>query len=904
MTVRASLQIECRQLMDALTKLDDWLGERRGIDPALQAILQGDVAHARAETGLLADAAERPPAIGLLGPIGAQADRIAAALTKPRETRLFGQFEASHVRLPLLSGLLPGPDTRQQTPGRDTLGPGAIIRISHGDPADAAAKATETVVRLMQPADESGKRSLDASIRVSMLSLADVIKILARTFFANVSAAQVPSVTAEIVGTLERAANENVAAATQPGLTSHAIEDIRTYLSARFRRHPMLEALEAAGYWEVFAALAPRATPDGRRRIASLLWSNLADFDALYGVLAKALEQLSYAGDILVPPDAVRESETGWGRAHPHSILAAATLLDLPGDGFEALSVRSRYGQPVAIPRPVLAALAREVRLIVDGDASAVVGGADLLVLPTACPAVLPRRAGDTRLPSDTAPPWLALALLHSKSVYLTEQAAAAHELTGLVLLVDPIQPLSDAFAPVVSQWVAGAQGATPAEREVVETSLFIAVGAAPGTTSAQSGGGRSGAGEGGAIAWPALGTFMRDFASGEDWLQRWSSDLPFDNVFILGEGRQTLSATAPAGGTGSAIATLETMADIDSGLWLRHVRNSAVALDEALNAGDGGCGYLVQSVGALAYDRAKRRQISGHVAGLRRRIVDDMRRFLSTNDTAADSDWRHRAALATQSKLRLAASNQRLGQVIDALATGERSLRWTFERVLAEDARRGRVSAAAATPLTTRLATVEPPSPEAAAWIATRFTRLAMDQWMRGMRSLAAAPATLGLPGFSGTTLSQLVDEVAIAAVRADVSGRMSTAISHMLVSAPGSALLQASRAALLASELIRQHLSVLGFDTPWSALHPRRRGTLGAPLFERAAISDASAIASAPATRFTLQYCSDWCEAFTAMTDDNIAAVRTNRPDDGQFRALDQLLALLGHTVREATL
>lgn len=905
MTVAPSLQIECRQLKDALTKLDDWLGDRRAIDPAIHTILTEDVACALAETAALAEATERPPAIGLLGPITAQADRIVAALMKPRDARPLGQFEASHVRLPVLTGLLP---KRSDADGGNDFGLAAIVRISRGDPADAAAKATETVVRLMQPSDDSAKRGLDASVRISLLSLADIIKILARTFFANVAQVPSPTVTTEIVAALELAAGENLSAATQPGLAAHTVADIRAYLTARFRRHPVMEALEAAGYWDAFAALAPRATAEGRRRIVSLLWGGLADFDALYGSLSQALEALNFAGDVLAPADAVRESETGRGNAHSKSVLAAATLLDLLDDVGETVSVRSRFGQPVALPRAVVAALAREMRLLVEGDVSSVVGRADLLVLPSTCPAVVPRQASDRRTVSgETARPWLAGAVLQAKSVYLAEQATIECDLTGLVLLVEPHQPLSDAFAPVVSQWVGKTQGQTPTEREAVETGLFIAVGSEPAAT------GGSAPDKGAAIAWPALGAFMRDFEASGDWLQRWSSDLPFDNVFILGQGRPTLAAAEPKSPSSGSreLATLETTADIDGGLWLRHVRNTAVALDEALNTGDGGTGYLVQSIGAIAYERAKRRQIAGRLADVRRRMTDDISRFIYAANAAPDSDWRHRAALSTQAKLRLAVSNQSLGQVIDALAIGERSLRWTFERVLAEAARRVTTATNSGThsrpnsgPQTRTDVDVAASSVhDGAAWIATRFGRLAVEQWLRAMRVTGAAAALAGPLGSTTYALSHLVDEMAIAAVRADIAGRIGAAVSRILTATGGSPALQASQAALVASEAMRQHIAMLGFDTPWSPLHPKRRGTLGAPLFERAAISDAAAIANAPAARFTLQYCSDWCEAFTVMTDDNIASARGTRSDEGEFRELDHLLVLLGHNVREAT-
>jgi hypothetical protein len=178
------------------------------------------------------------------------------------------------------------------------------------------------------------------------------------------------------------------------------------------------------------------------------------------------------------------------------------------------------------------------------------------------------------------------------------------------------------------------------------------------------------------------------------------------------------------------------------------------------------------------------------------------------------------------------------------------------------------------------------------------------MIRWVHAMRLIGIAPGAAGQLGVSEATVAHLVDEIAIAAVRAELSGRMASAVTRVLADAPGSAALQASRAAFAASEIIRWHLSVLGFDSPWSPLHPKRRGTLGAPLFERAAVSGASAIAEAPAARLTLQFCSDWCEAFTLMTDSNIASARGMRFEESEYRELEHLLGMLGHAVtREAT-
>ena len=91
------LDLECRQLRDAVTRLADWLDDRRAIDPALQTILRDDLDRALSDVATLSRAVERPAAIGLLMPISRQADRLTNALAKPRDGRLSGQFEASHV---------------------------------------------------------------------------------------------------------------------------------------------------------------------------------------------------------------------------------------------------------------------------------------------------------------------------------------------------------------------------------------------------------------------------------------------------------------------------------------------------------------------------------------------------------------------------------------------------------------------------------------------------------------------------------------------------------------------------------------------------------------------------------------------------------------------------------------
>jgi hypothetical protein len=899
MSATAGLRIECRQARDAVAALLDWLDDAHGIDAASRSLLRCDLNRALVEVPALNRAVDRSPAIAVLAPISPVTNRLMTTLLAPRDPRLLGQFHGSQTRLPVIAGLLP--------PG-DALGVSAIIRLTHDDPAQAASKAADTVGRLMTPGAEGPRRTADSAVHLEILTLADVIMVLGRAYFANVKAQAPTAVAAEITRTLDRTERQDVSPATQPGLAAHHVYEIRGYLEQRFYDHPMLRALAATGYWDAFASLAPRSTSEGRRRLASLIWGGLADFDTVYGELAQAIEALNHTTSIICPPEAVRSGDAaaGWSVAHPQSILAVSTVLSGSAEVSETIAVRSKFGQPVPVSRAVLAALVREAALYVEGDPTAVLATTDILYLPTTCPAVLPRSgtAGDRagRQSNAEESSWLSQALVQAKTLFLVETTADTFDATGIVVNLDPAAAVSEAFAPVLAQWVERTQGRTPAAREATDTTLFVAVGAhRMGATA-------------------PLQDFLRDFSSELDWLEQWGTGRAFDNVFILGSGqragtapepkRRTATLPVPAGPATAptAVATLATNAGLgaEGGLWLRHVRDTAVALDEALNTTDGGVRYLSQSIGMIDYQRAKRRQIATRLAELRRSLADAVRRFLLASNPAEDHDWRHRAALATQARLRQVAAQQQLGRLIETLTPPERDLRWLFDRVLADHRRRAEDDGGAqrADRQTTQLAALELLDEDTAARLAGRFGTLVVEHWLHGLRAFGSAAGLAQTYGFNAPTLPHLVDEIVIGAVRLGLSDRIAAAVARGLAVAPGSAELQASRAALLAAELVSAYLSQLGFDAPWSSRHPRRRGTLGAPLFERTAAAGAEGLANVQAGRVTLQYCSDWCEGFTVLTEENIASARGTRFEEVEFRELEELLSLFGVNAREGAL
>jgi hypothetical protein len=107
---------------------------------------------------------------------------------------------------------------------------------------------------------------------------------------------------------------------------------------------------------------------------------------------------------------------------------------------------------------------------------------------------------------------------------------------------------------------------------------------------------------------------------------------------------------------------------------------------------------------------------------------------------------------------------------------------------------------------------------------------------------------------------------------------------------------------AALLACETVSGFLEQLGFDAPGSPDHPLRRGTLGAPLFDRASASRADSMAGLDAARIAAQFGADWAEAYPALVDANLASARGMRFEDATYREIEGLLALLSSRARDS--
>jgi hypothetical protein len=848
----------------------EWLDERRGGRREQDLLLRSDVVRSLAEVARLTRAVERPSSIAVLGSACQQTERIFSALTGTASQAL-GQFQGGLTRLPAIDGLLP----RGKHGGQQDAA--LIIRYSHENPADAAAKSVDTVGRLLLTStDDPTQRVADGTVRLQLLSLSDVVNILGRAYFANVRGESVSRVATEVASELARVKADDVSVAMQTGLAGHHIYDLRHAFEQRFRGHPTLLALEACGYWDTFAAMAPRLSVDGRRRLVSLLWGGMADYDAVFGELSEALDGLNHAVEIMCPAEAVRNTDrsTGWGDAHLASVLAVDTLLGIDASANEIIHVRTRFGQPWPLPRSTIAMLACEVNVRLEGDIRAPMAKTDILRLPVAEAVIRPRCVGVADVTDRDTGSWIARAFLQAKLLHLCDGVVASQEVALMVASITPDHPIGDAFIPMLDEWVAVSAGRTPVARETNDVPLFVAVGADQGVD---------------APCWSALDHFVASLGVEVDWLEQWGVNRAFDHVFLLGP---SIAADRLLSVIRNAAPASELLLGTQSGALapFRHVRNATTAIEEAIGPGDGGVRYLAECIAAIDCERVKSRQIANRLSDVRRNLVDGIHRFLLSSHPAQDNDWRLRAALATVSRLGSVTKQNRLGHLIAALGVSEAEIRALFDQAAAE---------------TTRIDTQTTTDAEVLGRLPARFAARVIDYWLRSMRSLGRSAGTSQRFGFTELTFAPLIDEIVLGAVRHDLKHQIASTATEAIAAASGPAQ-SAARASAETRDILSTYLANLGFDNPWSTRHPKRRGTAAAPLFERRLPpGGVNALAVRDqAHRIAAQYGADWCEAFTVLTEENIAASRGMRFEDREFREMEELLTMLGSNARELTL
>ena len=643
---KEELSKRCQQLVEAARSGLAWVtdsenaGTVGGDLKLISKELQRDVIRAQQ----LARAVERPMSIGVYGPSQAGKSYLVSVLAKPREGRL-------------IAAVGDGMDFIEEiNPEGDKEATGLVTRFTMEQP-DAPA---------------------DFPVSLKLLSEADVIRILANTFFRDGDNTEAAPTAAEIERRLAQA--RSAAGSPVPGLSEMDVWDIQGYFDSHFRG--IAYAAELAPLWDEAAELLPRMPVRERTRLLGLLWGDYAIFSELYEQMADALAALGH-------PELAKASIECL-KPRTASIIDVATLAGLDGMGdVSPVRLQSDNGKEAALPRPVVAALTAELVLPMKERPWDLFAEADLLDFP----GVRERKAAKGSIENfavQSEAPKKEL-FLRGKVGFLFERYVAQQDLTAMLLCVPPsnVNVAADLSAGV-EEWISRTQGASPEERAQVDTMLFLVLtmfdrhladpagsldphqrfeNRLEASLIAPFGGLRE--------SWPLNWTPGKAFDN-TFWLR--NPNYPAEHVIRYENGREM--ELLP-----HKLARLGELKEgcLSSELVRRHIADAEAAWDAAIGEkalNDGGVEHLVNRLTPVARASVKERQITARAAELAAKLIRRLIPHYSDSDVEKRLDTRRTAAAVVLKQLRRAFDSRRFGRLLEELSITEQALLWRIERV------------------------------------------------------------------------------------------------------------------------------------------------------------------------------------------------------------------------------
>jgi hypothetical protein len=648
--------------------------------------------------------------------------------------------------------------------------------------AGDAGNATTAAVRFTS-SDGGNPAGFGASVR--LLGLADVAAVIARAWLAEQTSLWDGVAREARIAAVYEETGRHLATATIPGFAPRDVRDLQDALESAFPEAPSLRTLSAAGYWNDLAEVSSHLPWSDRVKVLALLWDEQEEATQVLATLTGAIAEIGHVRDIYLPREAFLAAHpaSGWAVRHPRSVLDVRTLAGLGEEGDERLQLVGRYGQKGVAGRATLAALAAEV--VVPLPPAVLTGApeADLVVFPdAAAPAIAGGEgARDRRGRADTLRAFAA-----AKARYLFDRARLDHQITALVVAVDPAGPPDDAMAAAVGDWIDDTHGATPEARERSPTRLFVVA-----TRSDQGQEAYRRAEQLAVTRWgDRLDSAIADVVGGAlDWPAEWVPGRPFANVYLFRHpagGLDTVGLQRAGADPAQRRLTGGQMLAALLGLHRRprHYVREPAAAERALAGGDGGAGLLAAALAQACHASAKLDQLRQSLGELDRCLKRRLRRLGVTVDVETEAHRRRRLAALIDHRIDRLQSSRGIGRLVEILLVHDEELvaRWWrggAPELAAADAVPQRRGGAAA-----RRAPISAPS--GADGRPADLARRALVQWEAGMLRAAGSHRLARSAGLDGPLLETLDDELAIGARRTDLEGSLARALAAGLESRP----------------------------------------------------------------------------------------------------------------------
>lgn len=820
----------------------------------------------------LADAARRPMCVGVFGPSQAGKSYLVSVLARPPEGDLITELEARETNF-----------IEEINPEGGKESTGLVTRF--------------TINALPHPAG--------FPVCLRLLSEADVVKIIANSFFFDGKVADEPVPQADDLE--QRLARARGAAGGEvPGLGEDDVFDIREYVERHFRGTEQVNALKP--YWEEAATLLPRLATAQRAELLEPIWGAHAPFTALYRRLADALAQLGHAADAFAPVDALIPREK--------SVIDVATLAGLSESGGETLALAASTGARAQLPRPVVTALTAELRIVARETPRPFFEHTDLLDFPGA----RSRRPRALASYFDDEPEALKELFLRGKVAYLFDRYVAEQELTSMLLCIGSGNQEVTTLPDMINDWIATTHGAEPAARQSRPCVLYLVLTMFDMLFSEKAGSADENPASRFDIRMHA--SLLDFFAKAHRWPKEWTPGRPFANCYWLRNPNFRAENIIKYDDEGRELHLLEEKAERIDELRAGYAEVASVkahfddplkAFDEALELNDGGIGYLAEKLAPVCAPEIKHAQVGERLKGVRQSMHDALKRFHLSDDVGQRLEERRAVCARIVESIYAAADYGRFGLMLEQLHVAAPDLAEAMTRAELQPDPGVRIVAATGGSERPRPRPRPRPgqgqsAPAAVAEVESEADRprmltraqfladVALRYWVERLYELPASAERVAMPA---ADLQELAGELIAGARRLKLVERLARDIEHWsYLDRSESAL---AKPALLATGLFNRYVNFVGTadlavnERPVVALEDGAARPVFAP---RAAGDDMRAIGPEPVP-FAEDFLTDWVFALDRLVEENATSQEGQLVDVEQNARIGAILTTLAEPV-----
>ena len=759
--------------------------------------------------------------------------------------------------------------------------------IKHVNPPGGGKEATGLVTRFTRTA----KAAVPGyPLELRLFHEIEIAKILVNSYFNDFDKERViyQLEQARINEVLKKASSQ---LNTQPikGVTEDDVVDLQDYAQESFGKS--LAVLQA-NYWAKATAFAPRLSIEQRAALFSVLWAEIPELTRIYIQFAQTLAKLGNAERVYAPLSAVAKDNGNGGFSQADSIMNVDMLERLGTDRDETLEVcplleEVNIGAPTAISLAELTALTAELVFpLVNPTRVPAVESVDLLDFPG-----YRGRLAITSLSEVKEGNPVSQLILRGKVAYLFERYTDSQEM-NILIVCTPSTKQSDvnSVGPVLERWINKTQGDSPEQRATRKPGLLWAITMFDMRITADLGKDEDilkiSWGQGGLLKQTILERF-----GNYDWLNNWSNNKPFDNVFLVRKPGFKVAFLEMNGSNETSINPKEEAQlnllrstfcnDLDI---QKHVANPTEAWDAMLKLNDGGMKRISDYLKTIALPEVKAQRLTEQLNERIHHIVEN--RFASWYQSDGEEEVNKKRQLAQSVVGELSRKGMIVGEFLRYLQLPEETIRSLYfsdyEEVLmnkAEDVQSSSSNAfdsgfgfdSEGFDLFAEPAQVVEEKVEEKV-VESRFAMAAFKSWIEHLRSLSIDQHFMQFFGFTPQVVEGIVGELVTGANRLSLQDRLSKVVFRNESAGSKRDQLVERQVFSINSE-IADFIAWLDFVNQPLTQRPASRGLPGKVVFE---VSEVETINGLPklddqTNNYTKNYLFDWFVAFGRFAESN---------------------------------